>query len=237
MRTQRPMSTQPIILALDASTDACSAAISIDGCFISRYELAARSHTQRMLPLVDELLQEADIRLNDVDAIAYGAGPGSFTGLRICLGFVQGLAFSVNKPVIPISSLAMVANAMFKKYECRDVTVIQDARMGEVYLGRWILEGDNCISHDGDRLLKPEDIKLYDSSLLVGQGQALLPLQTLDEFTGSRIIGDVYPNAKDALPLALDAFCHKQWLNPNQAEPTYLRNEVSWKKRIKKSDH
>src|SRR5690606_10081736 len=126
------------ILALDSATDACSVALYRDGEVTSLFELAAKSHTQRLLPMVDELLQSADCTLKDLDAIAFGRGPGSFTGLRICLGIVQGLAFGANLPVIPVSTLAAMASGFWREpaqYSALPLPLLValDARMDEIY--------------------------------------------------------------------------------------------------------
>ena len=99
LNEQKAMTT---ILALDASTDACSVALSRNGDVTSIFELAAKSHTQRLLPMVDEILRSANCGLQDLDAIAFGRGPGSFTGLRICMGVVQGLAFHRGELFSPV---------------------------------------------------------------------------------------------------------------------------------------
>src|SRR5690606_35013648 len=136
------------ILALDSATDACSVALYRDGEVTALFELAAKSHSRRLLPMVDELLQNAGCSLKDLDAIAFGRGPGSFTGLRICLGVVQGLAFGANLPVIPVSTLAAMASGYLR--ECAGsglpppLLVALDARMEEIYWA--IFEADEkCV--------------------------------------------------------------------------------------------
>ena len=123
------------ILALDSSTDACSVALSIDGVLTSRFEIATQSHTQRLLPMVEELLAEQQLALADLDALAFSRGPGSFTGLRICIGIIQGLAYGANLPVIPVSTLEAMAMGFYRANRSinEPLLVALDARMDEVY--------------------------------------------------------------------------------------------------------
>ena len=126
------------ILALDTSGSACSVALWSDaGLLIGHEETAQRQHTQRLLPMIKSLLLEADVNLSSLDAIAYGRGPGSFTGIRIAAGVAQGLAFGIDCPVIPVSTLAALALRMYQPSETAQpaFACCLDARMGEVYWG------------------------------------------------------------------------------------------------------
>ena len=114
-----------ILLALETATEACSAALAIDGDICERFEVAPRGHSQLILPMVDELMAEADIAIEQVDAIAFGRGPGAFTGLRIAVGVTQGIAFGADLPVVPVSSLAGLAQGCVSD----SVLAAIDARM------------------------------------------------------------------------------------------------------------
>jgi tRNA threonylcarbamoyladenosine biosynthesis protein TsaB len=224
------------ILALDASTDACSVALTIDGVTSEIFELAAKSHTQRLLPMVDEVLSVANCSLQDLDAIAYGRGPGSFTGLRICMGVVQGLAFGANLPVIPISTLQAMAQGFVT--ECSDnslpILVALDARMDEVYWG--LFSADKIPQALSDEyVMKPADVceqsiiqGLNKQFIAIGPGWHYADLQII---TPLKIVQNAHPNAKDILALAVEAFQQGKSISILDAQPVYLRDSVSWKKR------
>ncbi|WP_298634366.1 tRNA (adenosine(37)-N6)-threonylcarbamoyltransferase complex dimerization subunit type 1 TsaB [uncultured Umboniibacter sp.] len=230
------MSKAPTILALDTSTDACSVALlSAEGC-VQRFEQAARQHTKRLLPMVDDVLAEAQLTLNDVDCIAYGAGPGSFTGLRICLGVVQGLAFSVNKPVVGVSTLGAMALQAAEEYEVSRCHVIQDARMSECYEGIWERVGDTVIPVLSDRLISPDQIEVFTADeVIIGTGFEMIN-DAQRRSAGTKFKGQIDPQAAFIARLAVEAFVRGDADLADDVEPVYLRNEVSWKKRVKLVD-
>lgn len=224
------------ILALDASTDACSVALSIDGATSHIFELAAKSHTQRLLPMVDEILRAANCRLQDLDAIAYGRGPGSFTGLRICMGVVQGLAFGANLPVIPISTLQAMAQGFLTENANTSLPLLValDARMDEIYWGLFSADKIPQALSD-EHVMKPADVceqrviqDLNKQFIAIGPGWHYADLQTL---VPNQLVQDVHPNAKDILTLAIDTFQQGKSISILDAQPVYLRDSVSWKKR------
>ncbi len=224
------------ILALDTSTDACSVALSVDGVTSHIFELAAKSHTQRLLPMVDEILSAANCSLQDLDAIAYGCGPGSFTGLRICMGVVQGLAFGANLPVIPISTLQAMAQGFAAENPDNTfpIVVALDARMDEIYWG--LFSADTIPQALSDEyVMKPVDVceqvivqDLNKQFIAIGPGWHYADLHTI---VPNQVVQDVHPNAKDILALAVDAFLQSKSISILDAQPVYLRDSVSWKKR------
>ncbi len=224
------------ILALDASTDACSVALSVDGISTHIFELAAKSHTQRLLPMVDEILRAANCTLNDLDAIAYGRGPGSFTGLRICMGVVQGLAFGENLPVIPVSTLQTMAQGFIAQNASLSLPMLVtlDARMDEIYWGLFSAEKIPK-ALNAEQVMKPADVcaqnilmNLNKKFVAVGPGWHYADLQPIIPET---LVLDVHPNAQYILPFALEAFQGGQIQSIFEAQPVYLRDTVSWQKR------
>jgi tRNA threonylcarbamoyladenosine biosynthesis protein TsaB len=224
------------ILALDASTDACSVALYLDGETSHVFELAAKSHTQRLLPMVDEILRAANCTLHDLDAIAFGRGPGSFTGLRICMGVVQGLAFGANLPVIPISTLQTMAQGFVAENSSSSLPVLValDARMDEIYWG--LFSADKIPQAlSAEFVMKPAHLgeeeliaRLNKKFIAIGPGWHYADLVSV---APESIIQDVHPNALYMLPLAVDAFNKGQTQSILDAQPVYLRDSVSWQKR------
>jgi len=125
------------LLALDTATEACSVALLRGGEKTHLAQFAQREHTKHILPMVDEILAQAGITLHQVDALVFGRGPGSFTGVRIGAGIAQGLAFGAALPVIPVSNLAAMAQAAYVQYQAENVLTAIDARMNEVYFAQW----------------------------------------------------------------------------------------------------
>ncbi|MET0356919.1 MAG: tRNA (adenosine(37)-N6)-threonylcarbamoyltransferase complex dimerization subunit type 1 TsaB [Cellvibrio sp.] len=224
------------ILALDASTDACSVALHIDGEETVIFELAAKSHTQRLLPMVDEILSAASCKLQELDAIAFGRGPGSFTGLRICMGVVQGLAFGANLPVIPVSTLHAMAQGFLSDnpQTSLPIVVALDARMDEIYWGLFSAE-KNPAALSEEYVMKPEELhsqsviaSLEKNFIAIGPGWHYSDLQNCKP---GQVVQDVHPNAKDILTLAVNEYQQGNTMSILDAQPVYLRDSVSWKKR------
>lgn len=221
------------ILALDTSTEACSVALLYQGQIISDFILSQREHTQRILPMVDGLLNQAGIGLTQLDAIAFGQGPGSFTGVRIGIGVAQGLAFGADKPLIAISTLATLAQGAYRKMGAKHVIAAIDARMHEVYLGQFAYLNENWQALGEERVLKPD---------LVAKAIQPCPATTVCYSAGSgwqtypamlssvQSSGIDFPFAQDMLPLALSKWQHGDSVDAAAAEPSYLRNDVTWKK-------
>ncbi|HEY0209671.1 tRNA (adenosine(37)-N6)-threonylcarbamoyltransferase complex dimerization subunit type 1 TsaB [Acerihabitans sp.] len=228
------MSTR--ILALDTATEACSAALWINGEISERFEIRPREHTQRILPMVDSLLAEAGIDLTQLDALAYGRGPGSFTGVRIGIGIAQGLALGAGLPMIGISTLAALAQGAWRRCGAGRVLCAIDARMGEVYWARYQRDDNGVwLGEAGEKVVKPDQLAAEAADLVgrwatAGTGWQTYPglisqpsVQLIDGQTA-------LPAAVDMLPLAVLRLREGGALAVELQTPTYLRNEVTWKK-------
>lgn len=226
-----------LILALDSSTDACSVALHADGQVDARFELAAKSHTQRLLPMVDELLRSNNLKLRDLDAIAFGRGPGSFTGLRICMGIVQGLAFGAQLPVIPVSTLEAMALGYYRANPevSLPVLVSLDARMDEVYWGLFARTGNFVSALSDEFVMKPELLSAQDViQSLAGQFIAVGPgwhYPVMQALAASTIVVDAQPQAEDMALIAAHVWSAGGAIDVLDAQPVYLRDTISWQKR------
>ena len=224
------------ILALETSTEACSAALLLEDQegqkIISRFELAPRAHTKLILPMLEEVLQEAGLQLKHIDAIAFGRGPGAFTGLRIAAGVAQGLALSIDKPVIPVSTLAALAlqalqheNANRNDSPRRHIIAALDARMGEVYWGHFI---DQVLQGE-ERVAKPYNMleNVPPNTLAIGSGWDAYrdELARDDVF----LIENQLPGAASIAQLALDSCRQGASVDAAFAQPVYIRDKVAEK--------
>jgi tRNA threonylcarbamoyladenosine biosynthesis protein TsaB len=216
------------LLAFDTSTEACSAALYIDGEIISRYAVAPRQHAELILPMIDQVLAESGCTLNDLDAIAFGRGPGAFTGLRIAAGIAQGLAFSTNLPVIPISSLATLAQSVTNKADY--IAAAIDARMQEVYFGLY-KSGTVVTLIAEEHVLAPVDIRINNTAVCYGIGSGWIKYESIlkNKFAGvlQGFEGQRYPDARDMLTIAIQEFRNGNLQKPEDALPVYLRNKVT----------
>ena len=226
------------ILALDTSTEACSVALWHKGEKTHLDELAQRTHTKRILPMIDELLVNSGINLKQVDALAFGRGPGSFTGVRVGAGIAQGLAFGADLPVIAVSNLTAMAQAAFELHQVENVVAAIDARMNEVYFSQ--VKREKVRSELGEffqwnpvieeQVCQPEKVLEQFSDLTayrVGTGWAAYP-----QFknSGLEVSDIILPSAQYMLELALTDYAQNKVISALEIEPVYLRNEVTWKK-------
>ena len=235
------------LLALDCSTEACSVALYNNAAATSpgagevvaeQFQLAAREHTRRLLPMVEQVLAEGGIGLSQLDAIAFGRGPGSFTGLRIALGAVQGLAFGADLPVVPVSSLAGLAQTAVdaRDWDAQGETGLVaaiDARMDEVYWAQFTVE-EGLVVLQGEEQLSPPEALLQSPLLpreLIGVGSGWqyadrIPLAS----QMAAIEGECLPRAGAIVRLAEREFHSGNTCPAEHALPTYLRDEVAWQK-------
>ncbi|ANB69484.1 MULTISPECIES: tRNA (adenosine(37)-N6)-threonylcarbamoyltransferase complex dimerization subunit type 1 TsaB [Aeromonas] len=223
------------ILAVDTATEACSAALLVGDKLFSRWEEAPRDHTRKILPMVQAVLEDAGISLSDLDAIAFGRGPGSFTGVRIGISVAQGLAFGAGVPLIGISTLAAMAQGAYRLDGAEQVLTAIDARMNEVYFGRYELI-------DGRMQLVGDEVVSDPAALVDVRGKLAGPVtcvgtgfetygETLSGLADELAVSQVrFPAAEDMLPLARAAWLAGEAVPVEQATPVYLRDKVTWKK-------
>ncbi|QQQ51932.1 tRNA (adenosine(37)-N6)-threonylcarbamoyltransferase complex dimerization subunit type 1 TsaB [Pseudomonas syringae] len=216
------------LLALDTATEACSVALLHDGKVLSHYEVIPRLHAQRLLPMIKSLMAEAGIALSALDAIAFGRGPGAFTGVRIAIGVVQGLAFALERPVLPVSNLAVLAQRAHREHGVSQVASAIDARMDEVYWGCY---------HETDG-----EMRLLGEEAVMAPELAALPAHASGQWFGAgtgwgyaeripvSLVGQdaaMLPHAQDLLTLATFAWHRGEALPADDAQPVYLRDKVA----------
>ncbi|PRC91507.1 tRNA (adenosine(37)-N6)-threonylcarbamoyltransferase complex dimerization subunit type 1 TsaB [Solimicrobium silvestre] len=219
------------ILSIETSSELASAALLFGQKIIQRQTNGVTNHSQSILPMVQSLLQEAGITLSECDAIAFGSGPGSFTGVRTACGVVQGLAFGANLPVIPVVTLLALAEDCRNKTGANHVLAALDARMGEVYWAQyrydeaqqaWATLVEPTLS--APALLVPNDV---DGLALVGNGFAAYP----DKFTLPVALlaaaQSAVPQAEAVARLGKIEFAAGRCYPAEQAQPLYLRNKIA----------
>lgn len=221
------------ILALDTATESCSVALLIDGRLSLREERLPRGHAERVLPMVDELLTHAGTALAGLDAIAYGRGPGAFTGVRLAASVTQGLAFGAGLPVVPVSDLRAVAQRAFDASAGAYALVCTDARMQEVYWGCFERAADGLAAPAGEEQASPPAQVSPPpgwpaGTAGVGSGFAAYP--ELARTLAGRISpwpDILLPRAAEIARLAQPEVVAGRVLPADQAVPVYLRDEVA----------
>lgn len=214
------------VLALDTATENCSAALWIDGHVLHRELEAERGHAELILGMIDELLREAAVQLSDLQAIAFGRGPGSFTGVRLAASVTQGLAFGAGVPVVPVSDLRAVA----QRVASQNVLVCNDARMQEVYWGCFVRGADGLMLPVTDeRVSKPSDVRVppeWANSPVTGAGRGFAVYPMLADQL-AHIEAGLLPRAHEVAALAVVDVQAGRVKPAADAVPVYIRDDVA----------
>lgn len=224
-----------IILAIETSSELASCALFIgkgdsEGTVLARESSGVRTHSQSVLPMVQDLLREAGLRLADCDAIAFGAGPGSFTGVRTACGVAQGLAFGAGLPVLPLVTLEAMAEACRAATAATEVLAVLDARMNEVYWAQYRYAGGTWTTVCAPALCAPGAVAPQPVAGLAacGNGFAAYP----EAFAGKDFAVaahlDILPHARALAVLGAPALARGEAVAADAAQPLYLRNKVAY---------
>jgi tRNA threonylcarbamoyladenosine biosynthesis protein TsaB len=216
------------LLAIDTATERCSVALHLDGKVIERSSEQARGAADLVLPMVESVLQEAGVRLTDLDGIAYGRGPGAFTGVRIGVGVVQGLAFGAGLRTVGISNLAAVAQQVARPGD--RVLVCMDARMDQVYWSSFARQpGEELVTPlAAERVDSPDAVADGNYTTLAGTGFSAYPQLRARLASGDRVIHEAaLPRASDIARLAEAEFRAGRAKPATEAEPVYVRDQVA----------
>jgi tRNA threonylcarbamoyladenosine biosynthesis protein TsaB len=215
------------LLAFETATEACSVAVLVDGAVIERFEIAPRRHAELALPWAEALLAEAGIAKSQLDAIAVGRGPGAFTGVRLAIALAQGIALALDRPLLPVSTLAALA----MRAPGERIVAAIDARMGEIYVATFQRGGDGLLATSDEAVLAPAEYVLPEGSEWHGAGTGFA---AADGLLASRMQGRLAAMDATALPHAADvarlgalALARGEAIAPERIEPAYLRNNVA----------
>ena len=219
------------VLALDTATEACSAALAVDGRVLARFEVAGRSHTEKMVPMVQALMAEAGLAFAQLDGYVCGIGPGSFAGVRIGLGFMKGLALAADRPVVGISSLEAMALPALCTGAPRVLAAI-DARMNEVYVGGYAADAEGLpVALFDERVGAPAAMPRLSEDewhgVGTGWGRYEAELRAATGIVPRALNGEALPRAEDALAIGLPRLQRGDGQSLDRLVPRYLRNNVA----------
>lgn len=219
------------LLAVETATDACSAALFIDGKVTERFELAPKEHTKLILPMIDGLMKEAGLKPQALDALAFGCGPGSFTGVRIATGVIHGIALGADLPIVPVSTLAALAQTYFDVGTENQAFVAMDARMGEIFWGVYQRNAEGYAELVGQEAVLPADCVEAPTGSGAGIGSAwgVYYEQLSNRLAGqvNHVETDVHPRAGVIARLGAYGYAHGLAVPVELAQPVYLRDKVA----------
>jgi len=221
------------LLAIETSTEACSVALYFDNEIHESFELAPREHTKRILPMIDKLMAQAQLKPQQLDGIAFSCGPGSFTGVRIATGITHGIALGADLPVVPVSTLAAIAQTFFNNNSEDLAFTAMDARMNEIFWGVYQKNSNGYAQLIDKEAVTPASNILFPtlSGVGIGTGFSLYYTQ-LSLALGSllqRYETDNLPRAGAIAQLGVLGLTNNQGLPVELAQPSYLRNKVAKK--------
>lgn len=222
------------ILSIDTTEAACSAALLHGDEILERFMLAPRQHTEKLLPMLDAILAEAQISLTDLDGLGYACGPGSFTGVRIAAAAIQGIAIGAELPVAPVSSLLALAQGAVRQHQANQVLAGFDARMHEVYWASCVLDHNGFMQIQNKELLcAPSKVPIPTQDGWQGAGSAWAEYGDILHNRLNGTVQTTHPSqqvhAQDVARLAKQALLTGDYVNAEQALPVYLRNQVAKK--------
>ena len=213
------------ILAIDTCTDVASVTLYSSGVKTSRMVSDIAKSSGHILKLCDEVFSEADTKLSEVDFIAYTKGPGAFTGVRMCIGVVQGLSLACNIPTLGFSTLELLGFRASKKFNTQKVATAIDARMGEVY---WAVYIEGIVK--SERICKPEQVdKLSAEFVGVGSGWKIYKDSLIKASEIKCVEPEFYPDSSDLVDLSILSIDLGKKVTHELPQPTYLRNNVAQK--------
>lgn len=239
MSTETPLAAKarsPVLLAFELATEACSVALWHDGRTLARHDVAPRRHAELALPWAEALLVEAGLSKSQLDALAVGVGPGAFTGVRLAISLVQGIALGLDRPVVPVSTLAALAEPFLVG---GPVLAAIDARMGELYLGEFVADEEGLPRATAAECLWPVEsasVRLLDrwsasnaARVGVGTGFAAGGGVWCAELAGRlmRVDAEALPTASAVARIGASAWARGGGVAPERLEPTYLRDKVA----------
>lgn len=219
------------VLAIDTSTKSCVLAISTDRQLLEDAEIVDRTHSKVILPRIVRLLSEAGLANSELDLIVFGQGPGSFTGLRIGIGVVQGLAFGLEIPVVGISSMACLAQNTFRLEGHKHSIVALTARKQEVYFGSYSIKDGFAVNNGTEGVFEADEVPKQEKKknwVGIGSGwQLKTQLEQGAQVTVGDVYPDVYPTGRDLVDLGVDRHSRGLSVSAQQARPEYLREQVA----------
>jgi tRNA threonylcarbamoyladenosine biosynthesis protein TsaB len=226
------------LLAIETATEACSAALYVDGEISTRFQVKPRGHSELILGMLDDLMAEAGLQVRQLDAMAFGRGPGSFTGVRIATGVVQGIAFGADLPVVPVSTLAALAQRAYRELGERSLLPAYDARMQEIYWSGYRVDENGLVALTiKERVAAVAEIPSPDGSgwFGIGSGWATYGDQLMHGLGAGKLKGcdpDMLCSASDVALLGARGYRLGKAVAPEFALPVYLRDNVA---QVKKS--
>lgn len=221
------------LLAIDTSTEACSSALLHHGEIQEHYQCVPRVHTQLILPMMQSLLDEAGLKLYDLDALAFTRGPGSFTGIRIAASIIQASAYAADLPVVLVSSLHCLAQGAYRELQAQQVLASIDARLNEVFASTYCLKKETGEMQpvEAEQLLLPHHCVATGLTNFVGVGSGWDQHHLLfeEQFKNrlQRWVPQRYPRAYDVAVIAAAAYQRGETVTASEALPIYLREKVA----------
>ena len=218
------------LLAIDTSSDACSVAVQVGEDILEKHVIEPREHTKILVPMIEQLLQDAGVALSGLDAVILGNGPGSFIGMRIETSVAQGICHGAGLQIVPVSSLAALAAEVIAKHDAEKVLVAQDARMHEVYLGRFHADAERLPAADDEEVICQIGPLMVPPGNYLAAGAGWLKYPELLAQNGNPItaIADlVYPRAHYLLQLGARSKLAGRAVPPGAVVPAYIRSKVA----------